>query len=355
MGSGHFLVSLIDYLAVRVVTAIGQASAIAGGDYASPLLPRLADIRERIRAEAHKNHWTIREAQLTDQNLIKRMVLKRCVYGVDKNPMAVELAKVALWLHTFTAGAPLSFLDHHLRCGDSLFGERVRAAIDELRTESPLLLNKELQRAEGAIKGMEFVERLTDADISEVKASAERFAEVEDATAPLNKFLSFRQAIKWLQPLHPATREEKTACSLEDDEAGAYSGLMAGSFGDPIAIVAGQTAPSIPEGQLNVEQRATIGRRTVALHRLIERASVLAAQERFLHWEVAFPGVWRNWQSAAPEGGFDAVIGNPPWDTFEFEEVPWFESRHRGIASATSAADRKQLIRALGSRLITSS
>ncbi len=350
MGSGHFLVSLIDYLAVRVVTAIGQASAIAGDNYASPLLPRLADIRDRIRAEAMKNKWTIREAQLTDQNLIKRMVLKRCVYGVDKNPMAVELAKVALWLHTFTAGAPLSFLDHHLRCGDSLFGERVRVAIDELRTESPLLLNKELQRAEGAIKGMEFVERLTDADISEVKASADRFAEVEGATAALNKFLSFRQAIKWLQPLRPATREEKTACSPEDDEAGAYSGLMAGSFGDPIAIVGGQTAPSIPEGQLNAEQRATMGRRTVALHRLIERAGALAAQERFLHWEVAFPGVWRNWQSTAPAGGFDAVIGNPPWDTFEFEEVPWFESRHRGIASATSAVDRKRLIRALISR-----
>jgi len=347
MGSGHFLVSLIDYLSVRVVTAIGEASAIAGGDYASPLLPRLAGIRERIRAEAQRNKWTIREAQLTDQNLIKRMVLKRCVYGVDKNPMAVELAKVALWLHTFTAGAPLSFLDHHLRCGDSLFGERVRVAIDELRAESPLLLNKELQRAEGAIKGMEFVERLTDADISEVKASADRFAEVEGETAPLNKFLSFRQAIKWLQPLHPATREEKTACSLEDDEAGAHSGLMAGSFGDPIAIVAGQSAPSIPEGQLNAEQRATMGRRTVALHRLIERADVLAAQERFLHWEVAFPGVWRNWQSDAPEGGFDAVIGNPPWDRMKMQEVEWFAARAPAIARQARAADRKAAIEKL--------
>ena len=48
------------------------------------------------------------------------MVLKRCIYGVDKNPLTVELAKVSLWLHSFTVGAPLSFLDHHLRCGDSL-------------------------------------------------------------------------------------------------------------------------------------------------------------------------------------------------------------------------------------------
>ena len=58
------------------------------------------------------------------------MILKRCVYGVDLNPMAVELAKVSLWLHTFTVGAPLSFLDHHLRCGNSLFGEHVRGALD---------------------------------------------------------------------------------------------------------------------------------------------------------------------------------------------------------------------------------
>ena len=56
------------------------------------------------------------------------MVLKRCIYGVDKNPMAVELAKVSLWLHSFTVGAPLSFLDHHLRCGDSLLGLRVLEA-----------------------------------------------------------------------------------------------------------------------------------------------------------------------------------------------------------------------------------
>ena len=64
--------------------------------------------------------------QLDDRHIVRRMVLKRCVYGVDKHMMAVELTKVALWLHTFTVGAPLSFLDHHLRNGDSLFGLWVR-------------------------------------------------------------------------------------------------------------------------------------------------------------------------------------------------------------------------------------
>lgn len=65
----------------------------------------------------------------------------RLGYGVDKNPMAVELAKVALWLHTFTVGAPLSFIDHHLRAGDSLFGLWVRDSIDKAGAQCGELLH----------------------------------------------------------------------------------------------------------------------------------------------------------------------------------------------------------------------
>jgi type II restriction/modification system DNA methylase subunit YeeA len=138
MGSDHFLVSLVDYLAESVTAAIGEAhEAVEWAEYTSPLATRLAVIRDRILAEAKAHGWAVREEQLVDKNLVKRFVLKRCVYGVDKNPMAVELAKVALWLHTFTAGAPLSFLDHHLKCGDSLYGEWVRKALDELAARAP--------------------------------------------------------------------------------------------------------------------------------------------------------------------------------------------------------------------------
>jgi len=73
---------------------------------------------------------------LTDVNLLKRHVLKRCIYGVDLNPMAVELAKVSLWLDCFTLGAPLSFLDHHLRCGNSLIGVTIREVEDAVSEES---------------------------------------------------------------------------------------------------------------------------------------------------------------------------------------------------------------------------
>ena len=119
MGSGHFLVNLVDHLADWVITAMAEAEALVD-DYISPLTERIDVIRNTIMGNAEERGWAIDAEQLDDRHIVRRMVLKRCVYGVDKNPMAVELAKVSLWLHTFTVGAPLSFLDHHLRCGDSL-------------------------------------------------------------------------------------------------------------------------------------------------------------------------------------------------------------------------------------------
>ena len=146
MGSGHFLVNLVDHLADRVIAAMAEAEALIDG-YVSPLAERINSIRNTIMANAEDRGWTFDPAQLDDRHIIRRMVLKRCVYGVDKNPMAVELAKVSLWLHTFTVGAPLSFLDHHLRCGDSLFGAWVRPALDSAEREGGLFLRGPLSRA----------------------------------------------------------------------------------------------------------------------------------------------------------------------------------------------------------------
>ena len=122
MGSGHFLVSLVDWLADRVLEATAAAAAERPG-HISPLIARLDAIAAHIGAEADAHGWTLPVGGLEPRQLVRRIILKRVIHGVDKNPMAVELAKLSLWLHTFTVGAPLSFLDHHLRCGDSLFGE----------------------------------------------------------------------------------------------------------------------------------------------------------------------------------------------------------------------------------------
>ena len=321
MGSGHFLVGLVDYLADRVIAAMAEAEATMNG-YVSPLNGRIEEVRRTIRGNAEERGWALDAEHLDDRRIVRRMVLKRCVYGVDKNPMAVELAKVSLWLHTFTAGAPLSFLDHHLRCGDSLFGCWVRQGIDQAEAEGVLFLREPLNRATNAATSMEMLEWLTDAEIDEANQSAGIFAEIQSMTAPLDHFLSLIHAFKWLN------------CRDTLDKA-AFKSFLAGAFGDPIDIAAGMA----PIGRETDESRRFV--------RLYERAQRIIANERFLNWQIAFPGVWSNWGAVERNGGFDAVIGNPPWDRMKLQQVEWFAARRPEIAHAQRAADRKRMIRDL--------
>ena len=174
MGSGHFLVSLVDYLADQILEALARCSAsVKWADktapYISPVIRRLESLRTHICERAKNNRWRVTEEQLDDRHLIRRIILKRVVYGVDMNPMAVELAKVSLWLHTFTVGAPLSFLDHHLRCGNSLFGERVHGSMSELSKQFTLLINPVVKQAQNAEAGLRRISEIADADIDEVQ------------------------------------------------------------------------------------------------------------------------------------------------------------------------------------------
>ena len=195
MGSGHFLVSLVDWLADRVLAALAEASAqVTWGEYASPLLARVAAIRARILDQAQAHGWQVTPEQLDDRHVIRRMILKRVVHGVDKNPFAVELAKVALWLHTFTVGAPLSFLDHHLRCGDSIVGAWVRPTLDAVAQGGGLLAGGEVARVEAIAGVMTSIEEITDNDVSEVKASFDAFGTIEKSTRELDAFFSLMTA-----------------------------------------------------------------------------------------------------------------------------------------------------------------
>ena len=319
MGSGHFLVNLVDHLADWVITAMAEAEALVD-DYISPLTERIDVIRNTIMGNAEERGWAIDAEQLDDRHIVRRMVLKRCVYGVDKNPMAVELAKVSLWLHTFTVGAPLSFLDHHLRCGDSLFGSWVRNGIDRAKQQGgPLFLQGPLKRATRAAAPMQIIEGLTDAEIAEAHRSADVFAEVEEMTAPLNAFLSLIQAFDWLNIRDRA------------DKAALYAYFL-GIFGDPIDI-------ALKKVEILTEIEG--GERFA---RLLGQARELLDDERFFNWQVVFPGVWSEWESNGIHGGFDAVIGNPPWDRMKLQQVEWFASRRREIALAQRAADRKRMI-----------
>lgn len=326
MGSGHFLVSLVDKLADNVLDAMAEAASLGADlEYVSPLATQIEDIRATITRNARASNWTIDETQLDDRHIVRRMVLKRCVYGVDKNPMAVELAKVALWLHTFTVGAPLSFIDHHLHAGDSLFGLWVRDAIDKAGSlGGELLWNEALRNAQRSAEAMKTIEALTDVEIAEAHRSAAMYADVELMTGELDSFVSFINALEWLQ--------------LSKAEKGLVRLWLDGRFGDPIPIARGKKAPEKGKAkQEEVNDFTSIWR----------RARDLISEERFLNWQINFPGVWDGWAEKERAGGFDAVVGNPPWDRIKLQEVEWFAARRPEIAQQVKAANRKEMVEAL--------
>ena len=239
MGSGHFLVTLVDYLAdaileMMALTELEVANQNWASDIAnphvSPLVARIKEIRGKILSAAVKEKWAVTEAQLDDRHIVRRMILKRVIYGVDKNPMAVELAKVALWLHTFTVGAPLSFLDHHLRCGDSLFGGRVSHISDELAKLGGVLYQNDLQRLDSARTLMTAIGNLTDIDIAEAHHSKAMMDEAEFGLAPIKRTLDFLQAKRW------AGKAELKAYDAT------WAGLLAQEYGENLIESVGTLA-----------------------------------------------------------------------------------------------------------------
>ena len=336
MGSGHFLVTAVDFLSDYIAELVEYVAFVPewlDGEYESPVVRRVEAIRQDILRRAGESDWVIDESLLTDQAIIRRMVLKRCIYGVDKNPLTVELAKVSLWLHSFTVGAPLSFLDHHMRCGDSLVGMRVQASIEELRRLSGLFASSAIQAAENATDGMQRIEDMSDADVAEVRESAELFREVEDTTADMRGLLDLLCGLRWLTA--GMTKKARAAFEsplvdfLEQNSQKAYRLLALG------------------RGAVDDARPGSLETSEAGFEDLWGNARSIADREHFLHWEVAFPGVWYGWQDVRPQGGFDAVIGNPPWDRIKLQEVEWFATRALDLALAPTAAARRQDIRRL--------
>ena len=338
MGSGHFLVTAVDFLSDYVAELIEYVPAVPawlGGEYESPLVGRIDRIRREITQRADESNWVIDESQLTDQAIIRRMVLKRCIYGVDKNRLTVELAKVSLWLHSFTVGAPLSFLDHHLRWGDSLIGFRVGDVVSEMERLGTMFTGTVIAAAEAATEGMKMIEEMSDSDVSEVRESASLFDQVEETTADLRGLLDFLASKRWLT----AGLKRKELVSVD----GPLVETLGWYPGSSYKLLSG--GPNQLDDSVPPKSEISWSR----FNEFWRLARELADRERFLHWEAAFPGVWKYWSNARSEGGFDAIIGNPPWDRIKLQEVEWFATRDPELARAPTAAARRVEIERLRS------
>jgi hypothetical protein len=276
MGSGHFLVETVDFVTDRVL------DLLAGFPWNPVQVLLDLRIRRQIGEALDGQGVTVNEDRLTDVNLVKRLVMKRCVYGVDLNPMAVELAKVSLWLDSFTVGAPLSFLDHHLKCGNSLIG----ATIEDLKkTAQGWLYGIPMEPLERATRNMELIADLTDATPTEAARSAETYKQV------LSGVRGYRALLNCLVAEHFGV---KGASEL------------------------------VKHGQLDLEHWEETQQHLSRKERqALSDAGIVAKERNFFHWDVDFPDVFFTARRPVEMRAFDGVVGNPPYD-----ELSEFASGH---------------------------
>lgn len=300
-GSGHFLLAAARRIATRV------ARHRTGG------VPSAADFRHALRD-----------------------VSCRCLYGVDRNPMAVELTKVALWIEALEPGRPLAFFDAQIRCGDSLIGVFDRAMLreglpdeaykpltgddKELSRRYARLNREQRERAKGhpqLFKNWSPPEILAERDHKLKAMSQDDLASVE---AKASDFHAIRASTAW--------QNLKTASDLYVS-ANFY---MAAFFTAKAGNSAGTDAMPLTE---HVWQAA--GGQTPAEH--LNRGAALTSEKvSAFHWFIEFPEIMER------DGGFDVVVGNPPWERIKLSEQEFFAARSPVIAAAPNKAERQKLI-----------
>jgi len=298
-GSGHFLIAAAQRIARRL------AMVRAGDEEPSP---------EQLRHAL-------------------RQVIGRCIYAVDINPMSVELCRVALWLEAVEPGKPLSFLDHHLRVGNSLLGATSRlivgglpdeafAAIEGDDKKACALLRKRNKDERGGL-GPLFADQDAETQAHLQQTAAELEGLPDDRLDEIRaKELAFRH--------HEETEEYRRKKKLADAWCAAF--VIRKTFRETGRE---RSATGITQGDLNAlaEGRQLPDEVDAEVDRL-------SLQYQFFHWHLAFPEVFA-------QGGFDCVLGNPPWERVKLQEKEWFAERSPAIANATNAAVRKRLIEAL--------
>lgn len=301
-GSGHFLVSAAHRMAKRL------AAANSGEDEPAP-----AAIRHALRD-----------------------VISHCLYAVDINPMAVELCKISLWMESVDPGQPLSFLDSHIKAGNSLLGttpELIEAGIpdgafkpitgDEKEAALSLRRQNKLERTQQAENKVQLA-----LDVGALTEAAEELAERTRDLAELPE--SSMAAVQ---------RKEETLAALRTS----YIYLRAKLTAD--AWCSAFFQDKTKQASLRITQ-GLVRQLSEDLNSVstADRAAIteMAGAYGFFHWHVEFPEVF----GADGPGGFDVVLGNPPWEKIQTSEKEFFAGRDPSIASA-SGANRKRLIRAL--------
>lgn len=271
MGSAHFLVAAIDRIEARFTAFLDEHPIAA-----------VSDELARLSQAAHEALGPrAAEVEIETSALLRRQIARRCIYGLDLNLMAVELARLAIWIHTFVPGLPMSSLDHGLIVGNSLTGigtiDEVVSVLDPDTAGSgnPSLFEESIRTTlETARKKLVRVARTSEATKQEVEQAAHAYAEALEDAADARALFDAAVAIR-LGVVPPVVTPEQ-------------------------AIAAGHT----------------------------DRVRDRLAELGVAHFPLRFPEVFMR-----DRPGFDVIIGNPPWEKVKVEEHQWWALRFPGLRS----------------------
>ena len=304
MGSAHFLADALDRLADQFAGFLAEHS-----------LPGVSERLNALRREAEGAE------RVEDAQLLRRLILKRCIYGVDLSPMAVEIGRVSLWLKSFVPGMALSYLGHNLQTGNALVGAATlggrrapalhrrpqtgdvsvgAAALDPVASVLPLVLT---ERDSPILRALEVA-----------ASKARELADIEDRTP------------------EDVARSHQVEAELREAAAGVGRVLDLWTA-EPFGV----------EGARQVLARRSVenviaGRPSARDAELLAAAQSEAARRHFFHWPTAFPEVFQ------PNGGgpgFHAVVGNPPWKKVQVEEHGFYALHDPGLRGVKSVAERE--------------
>ncbi|MDX0952217.1 N-6 DNA methylase [Sinorhizobium medicae] len=300
-GSGHFLLAAARRIATRLARIRAEGT------------PSLADFRHALRD-----------------------VARCCIHGVDRNPMAVELTKVALWIETVDPGLPLGFFDSQIRCGDALLGVfdlKVLqdgipdAAYKPLTGDDRDTARYYLQANRAATSGQGGFDFGTgQASMPAMKPLALDFSgfrdlpeeTVEQIGAKAARFKELRKGQAFVRA--KAAADLYVAAFLLPKVGGAPAGTSA------------RTVPTTEELWMALNQGKMV--------KAMVDAPKATRKVRVLHWPLEFPDVMQR-------GGFDVVLGNPPWERIKLQEQEFFAARSPEVANAPNKAARDRLIKTL--------
>ncbi|MBD2179378.1 DUF559 domain-containing protein [Pseudanabaena sp. FACHB-1998] len=279
-----------------------------------------------------------------------RDVIQHCIYGVDINPLAVDLCKVALWIEGFAKGMPLNFLDHRIKCGNSLVGV---LNLDVLKEGIP-------DEAFKAVTGDDKV-------LSSIKKKANKQERLKDLTGQLstagqldNDLAAIASAWQELDLIPENTPEfvkqkkERYEANQRDRKwwrSRSACNLWTAAFFMPLTeqnlqllpttaalvrLLSEDLAPLSPIGR----GAGGEGLPAIGVREIVDAANQLASEKGFFHWALEFPDVFEN-------DGFDCILGNPPWEMIQLDPREFFISRNVEINNAKNKAERDKLIKLL--------